>query len=857
MTLRGAPGILAAVSHERAALYHLGWVELCEHLGRLLFTPMAQEALAAGLARALEDEETVRAATRTSFAAERSVDPAAVRARLEDLDALESLLSAAGEEAGGALGGLGAALARLVDVRAAAERARHGAGLGADELLPIRDLLAAVDLFFTLRGEVASGEGPLGAMAAAMERLPALFTALDRAIARGPDGAAEVVDGASPALARARQRAREVRARLVKEAAQLLRSRELEEGLQDRFWTEREGRVVVPIRADAYGRGIGEGIIHGASASGGTLFVEPTALIAANNEVRAAQVAALAEERRVLERLSRAVGEAADAISRDQDALVAIDAIQARLRLSRAIGGVRPEVVAADAGARLELSGMRHPLLTLGGVTVVPNDLSLACGSALVISGPNAGGKTVALKTAGLCVLLAQAGIRAPTARPATIPLYRALVTDVGDDQSILANLSTFSAHIGHVRDALECARRDGPGTLVLLDEIAVGTDPGQGAALAEAILLHLTAAGATVVTTTHYERLKLLAGALPGRFVNAAVGFDLGRMAPTFRLTLGVPGPSSAFAVARRLGLPEAVLADAEARVEEEARALDALLLEVNAERESLAERGRALTAAEAEAQRRVEAAREREAAALAKARTRKERAYDEAAIELRALRQEVQSLRRQLRAAGAEPEAIAAGVEAERALRARLHERREPAPRPSGEAPAEVAVGERVRIVALDREGEVVAAQGEKVVVQVGGVRTSVARAAIRRVEAAAPAPRAKVQRGRAEPVRRWEGSSAARHFGDEPAPMVRSVDNCADVRGERAEEALRRLDRFLDGALQAGQEVVLVLHGHGSGALRQAVREHLRGLGFVRRQRPGLAEEGGEGVTVAWLG
>ncbi len=847
------------MNHERAALHHLGWLDLCEHLRRGLSSTMARRALDEGLAH--EFGEAAPGAPEVAFAAARSGDPLIVRARLDELDALESLFAGAGEAPGEIGGGLGAALARLEPVDGAALRARHGSMLGAEELLPVRDLLAAVDLFFTLRGEEGEdaggeGSGPLYARAGRMARLPELFTALDRAIAAGPEGGAVVVDGASPALARARQRVRELRARLARDAEQLMRRAEIAEGLQDRYWTEREGRVVLPVRADAFGRGIAEGIIHGASASGGTLFVEPTALISANNGLREAQMAAQVEERKVLERLSREVGAAAEALARDQEEMAAIDGILARLRLSRAIGGIRPEVVAAGDGG-IALGGMRHPLLMLGGVAVVPNDLELEPGAALVISGPNAGGKTVALKTAGLCVLMAQAGLRVPTARPARIPLFRFLVTDVGDDQSILANLSTFSAHVGHVRDAFACAAIDGPGTLVLLDEIAVGTDPGQGSALAEAILLGLTGAGATVVTTTHYERLKLLAGAHPGRFVNAAVGFDLERMAPTFRLTLGVPGPSSAFAVARRLGLPEAVLRAAEGLVGEEAKALDRLLLQVSHERESLAARSLEIARAEAELGRRLEVAREREAAALAKAKSRKQRAYDEAAVELRSLRQEVQTLRRELRTKEAAPEAVAASVEAEKAMRARLHERREPPPKPSGRPPEEVMVGERVRIVALDREGEVMALLGSKVAVQIGNVRTHVELSEVRRVEAPAEAPRIKVQRQRAAPVRRWETSSAARHFGDEAAPIERSVDNVVDLRGERADDALRRLDRFLDVALQADQEVVMILHGHGSGALRLAVRDHLKGLGFVRRQRAGLAEEGGEGVTIAWLG
>lgn len=853
---RGERCILAAVSHADAALIHLGWLELCEHLRGLLRTKIARAALDDGLTIELGEGAAVSAGARR-WAAARSVDPALVSARLDDLDALEVVLTRTSKS-----GGLAAALERLSDVTDAAQRASRGGALGAEDLLMIRDLLAAVDAFFGLLGEIeamsgAGGAAPLAARAGRMARLGGLFSALDRAVAPGPEGSAIVQDQASPGLAKARQRVRELRGQLAKEAEKIMRRREIAEGLQDRFYTEREGRVVLPVRADAFGRGIGQGIIHGSSASGGTLFVEPTELIDANNGLRAAQMAAQAEERRVLAALAAAVGAAASELVIDQAEMVAIDELWARLRLSQAIGGLRPEVRAAEAAGSIEIVGGRHPLLLLAGVDVVPNDVALPRGAALVISGPNAGGKTVALKMVGLAVLMAQAGLRLPTARPAMVPLYREVVTDVGDDQSILANLSTFSAHIGHVREACAAAARDGAGTLVLLDEIAVGTDPGQGAALAEAILLHLSAAGATVVTTTHYERLKLLAGAQPGRFVNAAVGFDLGQMRPTFRLTLGVPGPSSAFAVARRLGLPEALLRYAEAQVEPATKALDALLAQVNHERASLAARAATMAAGEADLAARLAAVQAREEAALGSARARKLRAYDEAAAELRSLKQEAQALRRSLRRGEAEP---AGAVEAEKRLRAEMAARQEPAPQAEGPAPENLAVGERVLLVALGREGEVVGVQGARVSVRIGGVRTSVDRSDVRRTQATAAAPTTmtkKIQRGRAEPVRRWASEGASRHFGGEAAAIERSADNCVDLRGERAEEALRRLDRFLDQAMLADQEVVMILHGHGSGALRLAVREHLSGLGFVRQCRGGLPAEGGDGVTVAWLG
>ncbi|MEZ4452084.1 MAG: Smr/MutS family protein [Nannocystaceae bacterium] len=844
---------------ERAALEHLGWIDLCEHLASHLATGAARDALERTLSRAIdgggdEGDEEATGGVQTSFVGARSSDARWVRERLAELDGLEVALTR-GTTSAAALHG---ALASVVDVRDPVGRARHGARLGPSELAGVRDLLRAVGVFLQLCDGVPGGvDEALAAHVAGLDRQGDLLRSLAAALGEGAEGEVILVDDASPALARARQRIRDQRARLRREAEAMLRDPLINEGLRDRYFTEREGRVVLPIRADAFSRGASQGIIHDSSQSGGTLFVEPTALIAGNNALREAHLAAAAEEGRLLDAFSRQVGEAADGLFADLRGIVAIDAMLARLRLSQSIDGVTPRVIAAEEAAAIELPQMRHPLLLLAGVDVVANDLRLERGAALIVSGPNAGGKTVALKCVGLAVLLAQAGIRVPTSRPATVPLFRQVVTDVGDDQSLFANLSTFSAHIAHVREALAAAASDGAGTLVLLDEIAVGTDPGQGAALAESILHHLTGVGATVVTTTHYERLKNLAGAAPRRYHNAAVGFDLERMAPTFRVTLGVPGPSSAFAVGRRLGVPEPVVKMAEALADEAALALDRLLLQVNSEREALATMRAEVEAMRAETEQRLTSAREREAAALAKARSRKQRAYDEAAIELRSLRAEVQAQRKRLRELGDAAEATTAGKQAERALRERLHEQLEPPSRAPGAPPRDLEVGDRVTITTLGRDGEVVGVQGSRAVVLVGNVRTTVDLSALRRAEERPPEPPpAKVKRSKSEAVKRWSVSPAARYFGDPPEPAPRSIDNTVDLRGERAEDALRRLEAFVDQAMRADQDVIVIQHGFGSGALRQVIREHLGRLQFVRKLRPGLTGEGGEGVTIAWI-
>jgi DNA mismatch repair protein MutS2 len=858
-------------------LLHLGWPLLCERFAEHLRTPMALDALEAELAHDLGDAEQPPALS----VLRRTTAIAPVVTLLREQDGLAALLAmqASVQRDGGGPLSLAEALGHLNDVADAPTRASRESTLTPTELLAILRQLQAVSLCVGLHEAAVAMRGyaddpgvrTLGARIEALSPQRELAAALARSIAPdGPDGEPWVVDGASPALHRARQRVRDLRASLMKTAGRLVKQTGVSQVLQDSYYTEREGRVVLPVRADAFERrGSLTGIIHDSSATGQTLFVEPTELIEDNNALRGAQVQAAAEERRVLEQLSRSVGAAAEQLRANQAQLVAIDAIHARLKFAEAYGGVTPRLGEArgddEEGSvrRFELISARHPLMVLDGVEVVPNDIVLEVGSALVISGPNAGGKTVALKTLGLCALMAQAGLRLPTKQPARMPLVRAIVTDVGDDQSIAADLSTFSAHMQHVRAALNAAEREGAGTLVLFDEIAAGTDPEQGAALAESVLLALTEAGASVVTTTHYERLKLLAQRFPGRFVNASVGFDLENIRPTFRLLLGVPGPSSALTVARRLGLPEAVLQVAESLLDDKRLQVDRLLQEVVAERDRLIATRQELEQERAELRRRAQDIARRETAANEQAKSRKQKAYDAAQAELRALLAEITAVRKTLRRAekeGGLEEALQTAKDGLARGRERLHDQREPAAKPTGEAPAQLEVGERVKVLSLGKDGEVLSIKGDRAIVQVEMLKTTVPVSDLRSTRAPERA-RAKIRPDVAAPVRRWTPaevipSTASKHFGDDATQLDVGIDNSVDVRGERADDAVRKLDRFLDEAIQRDLEVVAIIHGHGSGALKKAVREFLAEQPYVHKTRPGMAREGGEGVTVVWI-
>lgn len=823
----------------------------------------------------------------------------AARARLFELDGLELLWMEESRE--GRPGGVRSGLRELEDLEPSlAALARNGAAtvdaatisapLAVVELIGVAELCRVAGRVATLLAAAnarsdATPEQRRGLAAlthhlrgdrpvlddSAVDTLPELLDVLDRSIDREGADEPRISDRASPALAQARKRVRACKQSLLAKAERMVRSAELGDSLRDRYWTEREGRIVLPIRSDALGKVRGAGtIIHGSSGSGHTFFVEPAALVEDNNALREAESHAIEEERKVRRELSAKVAQHADALRGMQRAMLGLDRVAARLELSDRVEGVPPEL-----GDAIELRSARHPLMLLDGVDVVPNDIVLARGQGLVISGPNAGGKTVALKTLGLLALMAAAGLRLPCRGRAAIPLFRHVITDVGDDQSITANLSTFSAHIAHVREALRFAAGDsghgeGAGTLVLLDEIAVGTDPEQGAALAEAILLHLVEAGATVVVTTHYDRLKLLATRegeqrMAGRFHNAAVGFDIQRMRPTFRLTLGVPGSSSALAVARRLGLPESILVEAEALLGDQGVKIDELLRSIDAERQSLVRTRERLERDKQRLATRDREVRDREQRALEGIRSRKAKAYAAALEQLRGLERELADKRKELRRMAPEhvdalPTRDQLAGEASRLL-AEQREADERERRAEHEvAPSEaLRVGAKVRVISLGQLGQIVAISGKKATVQLSLSRTSVKLDDLALAED--EEPKRKVKRGKARAILEFQTpvvitSHAAAHFGDSPTPVTPSVDNVCDVRGERYEDAQDKVTSFVARALELDQDVVIIRHGLGSGALRNAVREVLQRLANVRKQRAGLVQEGGEAVTVAWV-
>lgn len=851
---------MSASSTEASALEHLEWTRLAQRV----FDALASVAATHRLAAEEDDQSSIDDAVLP-----RQSNVAAVQRSFDELRGLEVTLEAA-RECTDVPHRIGPLLAVVLDVVPLLDRAQRSSPLDVEELCAVADLVVSADDIAAvfeaaasrLEDMIEAQEGDRTKVAALRARLGplappgSLRAELDRSLERGSEP--RLSDAASPQLGALRRNVQGTRQGLTTAADRLVRKPEIARALADTYWTDRDGRVVLPVRTDAFSRvgseGTVSGIIHGSSKTGATLFVEPQALVQAGNAWREATVAVRAEERRILAVLSARVGEASDALRTSLEQLVWLDQLHARLEVSRLLGGLEPDVFEPEAGRRLEVEAARHPVMALAALDVVPNDLHVDHGGALIISGPNAGGKTVALKTLGLCVLMAQAGLRIPTSSPAAIPLFRHVVTDVGDDQSIVGGLSTFSAHMGHVRDALESAAADGPGTLVLLDEVAVGTDPEQGAALAEALLRELVERRATLVITTHYERLKLLASEDASRFSNAAVGFDFEAMRPTFTVRMGAPGASSALTVARRLGLPDVVLDRARGMLDDSRLQVDALLRDVEAHREQLATEIREVARERRVVETQRASLEQRERREEETAASKRAKAHAAATAELRDLENEIKRRRKALRKSETSRDkgGVSDGEAREFARDAKESVRRGAVP----QAPAKVEtvpsieVGDRVFVPALGMEGKVLDVKGNKVRVQL-----PLAKVTVRRDELGKATKKAKTKPKPAK-VSLPRSSGISKFFGTDAVQVEARHDNVIDVRGTRAEEAVVMLEVFCDRAITDDVDVVIVRHGHGSGALRKVVREHLAYLRHIKQHRGGLPAEGGDAVTVVWI-
>jgi DNA mismatch repair protein MutS2 len=673
--------------------------------------------------------------------------------------------------------------------------------------------------------------------------LPALRSTLLRSF----DPTGELLDTASPRLGGLRAAVRVTYDRLRRRLDSLVGS-ELGSALQEPLITMRNGRYVVPIRADARSRV--KGIVHDASGSGQTLFVEPLVVVELGNAWREAQAAVAEEEGRILDELSALVGANGTLLRETLEALAQFDFWAAKAQLAAELDGVRPE--AADRTEVVLLSA-RHPGLT---GRVVPIDLRLGEGyTALVITGPNTGGKTVALRTLGLLALMHQAGLHVPAEAGSRLPIFRDVFADIGDEQSIAQSLSTFS---GHLRSITRIVASAGHGTLVLLDELGAGTDPTEGSALAQALLDHFIRSGALVAATTHYAEIKVYAHETP-EARNASVEFDLETLSPTYRLTIGLPGGSQAFAIAERLGLPETIVADARSRLSENQRAFEATLASIRRQEGEIAEaveRARAAEAKAAEALRsadeeRRRARRERDEAVRA-ARGEAQRLVDN-------LKDDVAGVRRRLeRETVTAPAIDAALARAEETLE-RIPEAPKERRHVEPPVPRTWHVGERARSRTGGWEGRIAALEkgGTRATLEAGGMRVSVATDDLELVVGVAESGGMPTESAAVRAAARGEMPSGGETgISGLRLGRARSVASSLDLRGARVDEALEALARYLDDASLAGLEQVTIIHGLGTGALRDVVREQAASHPLVKTFRAGERGEGGDGATIVRL-
>lgn len=706
-----------------------------------------------------------------------------------------------------------------------------GSVLDGRELALVKQTLVAARI---AAGEIKRVAADAPVMAASVVPLP--DRAIDQRLVAAIDDEGEVLDTASPGLFRARREIHAARERLIKKLESVLRGADPHAVPAGAQVTVRSDRYVIPVRRDSRSRP--EGIVHDESASQGTLFVEPTAAIEFGNALRGAIVEAERELLKVLRELTDLIRPAADLIDGAHEMCVAGDDVVARVRYAHAVRGTVPKI----GGDALVLRDARHPLLIDRGIAVVPVDLSLEGSErTLLISGPNAGGKTVLLKTAGLAVLLTQSGIVPPVGPGTTVPVMVSVFADIGDHQSIAADLSTFSAHVVSLRQILAEA---GPATLVLMDEIGSGTDPAEGGALAAASLRALTARGARTIVTTHLGSLKTLAGEVPG-VVNGSLDFDADQLKPTFRFRKGVPGRSYGLAIARRLGVDPAVLAEAEQSVPSQERALDELLAHVEARAREQERRAAELSSRDADV-----SAREANAEAIGEGQAAREK-------ELRRREREAERIGRQearrhlLDARSTVEEALRAAQGAVDPARARdarriieeavVSERAaieavEQADVDEVDAAAVVKPGQRVRLGAGGTGTVLEVRHDAKAVVALGSVKLVVPVADLTPVAGGGPSVRPK------SPLADFEPAAAPFEI---------------DLRGMRGDEAVTVTTAALDAAILSENPYLRIIHGMGTGVVRDRVRQVLGSDRRVAKFEFAPRNQGGTGVTIVEFG
>ena len=737
------------------------------------------------------------------------------------------------------------------DVRTQVDLAAHGGVLAPGELLDLKSTLIAARTLARTFERLGTQFPTLSEIAA---RIPAAQGLVDN-ITRAISDRAEILDSASDKLNTIRRQLRITHDRLLTKLQRMVADPRTSMYLQEALITQRDGRYVLPLRAEFKGRI--KAVVHDQSSSGATLFVEPLSVVEGNNEFRELQLAERDEERRILAELSAQVGMQAANILLAIDLVAELDLCFAKAKYADDLAASEPHLHAipktsqGHPGTIIRLFQARHPLLDQA--TVVSIDVELDAQTyALVVTGPNTGGKTVTLKTVGLLALMAQSGLHIPAHSGSEISLFKQIYADIGDEQSIEQSLSTFSGHITNIIRILEQADRR---TLVILDELGAGTDPQEGAALARSLLTHLLERGITTLVTTHHPELKAFAHSTPG-VVNASVEFDLETLRPTFHLTIGLPGRSNALAIAQRLGMPEPIIQAARSELSPTDLRAEDLLDEIHRQRDQSRKSRAAADKARQEAEtlrseltRRLDKIEDERRQVLEKARKDAEDQLLELQDELRQARKALAKARQPLEVL----EAVAEQVEV-------LQETVEaPVERRQAEIPGQpvrraIRLGDRVHLRTLNTHGVVTSLGEDEAELQIGALRIRARLAELQLDGEPAPAveKRSPLPDGQLPTAR---DLLAARKSRPE-AILPESPGIELDLRGQRAEEALDALERYLDAAYLAGLPWVRIIHGKGTGKLRLSVREALSSHPHIKSFESGAENEGGDGVTVAKL-
>lgn len=642
----------------------------------------------------------------------------------------------------------------------------------------------------------------------------------------------EVADNASPQLAAIRRKIRAASQRVRDQLDKLVRSPAHQRHLQESIVTQRGGRYVVPVKAEF--RGEVPGLVHDTSASGATVFVEPMSVVEANNEIRVLRSDEQEEISHILLELSGEAGSFADSIIESYQYAVQLDLIFAKAQVAYKMKAVVPDV---GEDGRVVLHSARHPLIAKE--KVVPTEITLGdTFDTLIITGPNTGGKTVALKTIGLLTLMAMCGLMIPAGEGSRISVFQHILADIGDEQSIEQSLSTFSSHMVNIIQIFQVADSS---SLILLDELGAGTDPVEGAALAESIIQELRSKGVRLACTTHYAELKAYAIQTPG-VENGSCEFDVTTLRPTYRLLIGVPGKSNAFAITQRLGMDPSIVDRARKLVSEESNAFEQVVSRLEEDRRKMEDELETLRESAAKAKENAQEAQRLKEEAESQAKKEIEQARQEAAQIVQKTRQradalvnELEELRRQKnKQLSAEQKArLRSGMRELESSADPVRKRRDDhytLPRP-------LVVGDEVLLYDIDKSATVLELpKDDTVLVQAGIIKTRVPLSNVRLVSK--------------RQLKKQQGRSVTKSVS------TPEISTSLDIRGQNVEEALMEVDAFLDRASRMHLPLVTIIHGKGTGVLRSAVQQHLRRCSQVKSFRLGVYGEGENGVTIAEL-